>query len=181
MKTAAKVDILPMKQSDIEQVMEIEKSSFPSPWTESMFENELRRPQFCCCLVACLPKDAHLAGKLVGYVSLFYIFREGHVTNLAVRPDWRRRGIGERLLFEIVKQAQSRGVERLTLEVRESNTVASELYKKFGFFQAGKRRGYYEDTGEDALILWTDDITSYDYKNQLESIAVKLGLEENED
>lgn len=91
---------------------------------------------------------------IIGLGCFWSIVEEAHITIVAVHPDYQRQGLGQALLWAMLKQAHQRGLERATLEVRVSNQAAIALYEKFGFREAGRRRRYYEDTGEDALILW---------------------------
>jgi len=93
-------------------------------------------------------------GLLIGYVGSWKIGEEAHLTNLAVHPDHRRRGIAKALLEKLMDWARNAGVVSMTLEVRESNEIARNLYRSMGFFDAGRRRRYYSDNGEDAVIMW---------------------------
>ena len=97
---------------------------------------------------------AKTATKVVGYVGMWVILDEGHITNLAVDPAYRRKGIGRALLEHLITEGKKRGVRFLTLEVRSSNLVAQQLYRKLGFYEAGVRPGYYQDNQEDAIIMW---------------------------
>jgi ribosomal-protein-alanine N-acetyltransferase len=95
-------------------------------------------------------------GKVVGYGGMWAVLNEGHITNIAVHPDYRRQKIGEKVVQAMVDRAHKEGIDRLTLEVRKSNDAAIQLYKRFGFKECGVRKGYYADTKEDALIMWSD-------------------------
>jgi ribosomal-protein-alanine N-acetyltransferase len=95
-----------------------------------------------------------LGETVVGYGGMWFIIDEAHVTNIAVHPDYRQRKIGEMIVQEMIKTAKENGINGMTLEVRVSNTAAINLYKKLGFVDYGIRKGYYADTGEDALIMW---------------------------
>ncbi len=163
-----KVEIQPMKREDISDVQEIERAVFPTPWSRATFEREIEKPEFHRLIVA------KLGGRIVGYACLFYILDEGHVTNIGVTPEFQGKGIGTQLMLDLVKFAMAKGVRRLMLEVRPDNRVAQRLYRKFGFFMTGVRRGYYTDTGEDAYIFWTGDITSERYKKLLGKIAEQV-------
>lgn len=140
-----------MRQSDLDSVMEIEQVSFPTPWSRNAFLSEIYENRRACYLVA------RRNGRVAGYVGIWIILDEGHVTNLAVHPDFRRRGIGERLMEAIMSCAKSRGAKRITLEVRVSNLGAQELYEKLGFVSVGVRPQYYHDNGEDAVIMWQNE------------------------
>jgi ribosomal-protein-alanine N-acetyltransferase len=95
-------------------------------------------------------------GQIIGYGGMWIIMEEAHVTNIAVLSSFRGRKLGERLVSELQRTASFLGAERMTLEVRVSNQIARNLYEKLGFYSVGRRRGYYSDNGEDALIMWAD-------------------------
>lgn len=137
-----------MRAEDLDRVVEIENRAFPTPWSRSSFEAELKSNSKAHYLVACEGEE------VVGYIGAWFIFEEAHITNIAVDPHRRRRGIGDRLLTEFIEYCRSRSIKRMTLEVRKSNEVAIRLYKKHSFRTLGVRKGYYTDTGEDALLMW---------------------------
>ena len=99
---------------------------------------------------------AELDGRVVGYGGLWMILDEGHVTNIAVDPDFRGRKLGEKLLRTLMSMCAASGGRKMTLEVRVSNNVAQNLYRKYGFERVGLRKGYYTDNREDAIIMWVD-------------------------
>ena len=137
-----------MSKLNLDEVVEIENISFPTPWSKTAFSHEIANNDFAHYLVA-------LDGeKVAGYAGMWVILDEGHVTTLAVHPSYRRQQIGGTLLNKLIIEALARGCEKMTLEVRPSNTVALKLYEKTGFISYGVRPGYYSDTGEDALIMW---------------------------
>ncbi|TLN00063.1 ribosomal-protein-alanine N-acetyltransferase [bacterium] len=142
----------PMKAQHLEGVLAIENISFPTPWSRTAFAHELLHNDFAYYIVA-------LEGKqVIGYAGMWRILDEGHITTLAVHPDYRRRKIGAGLLKELLREGVRRGCARMTLEVRPSNIAAQELYTKMGFVSHGRRPGYYSDTKEDAIIMWKDDL-----------------------
>jgi tRNA threonylcarbamoyl adenosine modification protein TsaD/ribosomal-protein-alanine acetyltransferase len=143
------VRIRPMDDADLERVVAIERSTFAAPWTRGMFLDELLQGRSRAWYVA----DS--AWGIVGYAGLMEADGEGHIMNLAVRDDARGQGLGTALLSALFAEARRRGLTRLTLEVRPSNAQALALYGKAGFTSAGRRPGYYSDTGEDALVMWT--------------------------
>jgi ribosomal-protein-alanine N-acetyltransferase len=100
------------------------------------------------------PSHPSLFSPLLGFACLWSIADEAHITILAVHPDYRQRGLGQALLVALLRSAQQRGLKWATLEVRASNQAAITLYQRFGFQEAGRRKRYYQDNGEDALILW---------------------------
>lgn len=140
----------PLELSDLDAIERIEKASYPTPWSRSMFTSELAKPS-SHSLAAVTPE-----GELAGYLVLSRYVDAWHVMNVAVAPAHRRRGIASALLrrlFEITRDDARRGY---TLEVRVSNTAAIQLYERFDFRRCGVRRGYYTDNREDALIMWRD-------------------------
>jgi ribosomal-protein-alanine N-acetyltransferase len=141
-----------MSFADLEQVVEIEQASFPTPWSRQSFLHELMDNERAIYLVY-----KHM-GRVWGYVGMWIILDEGHITNLAVHPVFRRRGVGNSLIRGLEEVARERGVRHLTLEVRKSNIPAQELYKKHGFVSMGIRRQYYLDNKEDAIIMWKGPI-----------------------
>jgi ribosomal-protein-alanine N-acetyltransferase len=143
------IKVVPMCVEDLEGIIEIENSSFTTPWSRNSFLHELFENERAVYLVA---KDEF--DRLVGYIGMWIIFDEGHITNLAVHPNFRRRGAGGRLLKGLIEYGRREGIKYLTLEVRRSNETAQNLYYKHGFVHMGVRRKYYLDNNEDALIMW---------------------------
>lgn len=141
-----------MTIEDIEEVCAIELLSFATPWTKESFQQELLTNKLARYLV--LVRDGHI----VAYAGIWLVLREGHITNVAVHPQYRGLGLGRRIVAEILKLACCFGVEEATLEVRPSNEAAIALYRSFNFQENGLRKGYYTDTNEDALIMWKYDV-----------------------
>jgi ribosomal-protein-alanine N-acetyltransferase len=144
------VQLRRLEARDLDTVEEIERASYPTPWSRSMFASELRKPS-SIALGAFLEE-----GPLVGYAFVSRYVDAWHVMNIAVAPDFRRRGVARTLLerlFEVTASDPRRGY---TLEVRVSNAGAIRLYERLGFEQRGIRRGYYTDNREDALIMWRE-------------------------
>jgi ribosomal-protein-alanine N-acetyltransferase len=136
-----------MAVSDLDQVLDIERASFPTPWTRAAFCYEIEQNKVARCTV--------MRGRrgIVGYLCLWEIGHEIHITNLAVHPERRRRGMARQLLGAALIEGVARGVTLAFLEVRPSNTRALALYESLGFQVIGRRNGYYFDTGEDALVM----------------------------
>jgi ribosomal-protein-alanine N-acetyltransferase len=135
-----------MKKEDLNQVMEIEEKSFSDPWRESFFSQDIDNE-------SAMPLIARSNDRVVGYVCLWKILDEIQISNIAVAPQLRRRGIGEKMIEKILKIAQEKDYRRITLDVRISNLPAINLYKKLGFSEAGRRKNYYRLPQEDALIM----------------------------
>lgn len=139
--------IRPMRKTDIDEVHRVEVDCFSDPWSKKSLMDELKN-NMARYLVA------ELNGEIVGYIGVWLIIDEGHITNVAVHSSHRGLKIGDRLVEEMVKLCKSEGITSMTLEVRTSNIVAQNLYKKYGFKMAGIRKEYYSDNKEDAIIMW---------------------------
>lgn len=141
------IAIEPMTAGDLPAILIIERASFPTPWTEANFRHEIEDNPLAWNLVA------KIGGELGGFACAYVVADELMINDLAVAARSRRRGIGSALLRRLLDGARTRGCRRATLEVRPSSAAARALYAKFGFTERGQRRGYYADTGEDALLL----------------------------
>jgi ribosomal-protein-alanine N-acetyltransferase len=139
--------LAPMTLDDLDEVLAIERASFQTPWSRGAFRYELTQNRVARSVVV------RIGRQLAGYLCLWEIGHEIHVTNLAVHPSFRRRGIARALLGHILEEARRSGVELIFLEVRPTNVEALALYESFGFRVIGRRKGYYFDTGEDALVM----------------------------
>ena len=144
-------DIRRLTYADLPQVIAIERRAFPTPWSLAMFVLELSKPGGVCLAAR---RDGYLAGYLIcsRYDTVW------HIMNIAVDPARRRTGIATSLLLELFERVGDDNA-RFTLEVRTSNAPAIELYERFGFRAAGMRRRYYQDNGEDAVIMWRTKAT----------------------
>ena len=138
---------------DLGAIDEIERVSYPTPWSRSMFASEQAKPSSLCLGAFDTESD-----RLVGYLIISRYVDAWHVMNLAVAPDYRRRGIATSLLERLFEVTAGRGRRGYTLEVRVSNEAAIRLYERVGFYGRGVRRGYYTDNREDALIMWKDPV-----------------------
>ena len=146
------VEVVKMLPEHIDDIMVVEKLSFKIPWSRDAFVQETTVNQFARYF------SAVADGKVVGYAGMWKVCDEGHITNIAVHPEYRGNGIGSLLLEYLIKLAQAEGVASMTLEVRRSNFAAQALYNKYGFKVSGLRKGYYSDNGEDAIIMWKTDV-----------------------
>lgn len=142
----------PMQIEHLDQVLAIERSSYPTPWSARAFLSELQNNVYAHYVVALLD------GRVCGYSGMWLVLNEAHITNIAIHPAYRGRKLGDALLAEMERRARERGMTAMTLEVRVSNHVAQKLYKKRGFVQNGLRKGYYTDNHEDAIIMWKDPL-----------------------
>lgn len=142
------VKIVEMKPEHIEGVLHVENQSFSIPWSKKAFMEELTNNKFARYLAALVDE------MIVGYAGMWKVFDEGHITNIAVLPEFRGNGVGSLLLEGLIKIAQNEQIARLTLEVRKSNLIAQGLYNKYGFVIEGLRKNYYADNYEDAVIMW---------------------------
>jgi ribosomal-protein-alanine N-acetyltransferase len=147
------LEIGPLTEGDLGEVMQIERMSFRAPWSLNMFMQDLSFP-IARCLAAKAPGDA--AKQLAGYIICWFVADEVHVTNIAVRKDLRKRGVATRLVEEALYLARNERMQYCTLEVRKSNEAARGLYQRLGFEARGIRPKYYSDNNEDALIMWLD-------------------------
>lgn len=196
--------IEPMVEGDIERVQEIERRSFTTTWSANTYRHELRHPansRYIVARASTTPPPPRYEGQpqrrgllanllpalfgspqpapsspypIVGYGGLWLSVDEGHITTIAVAPEYRGRGIGELALNGLIDQAMALNADMLTLEVRVSNVVAQQLYLKYGFKPAGTRPRYYTDNGEDALIMWTESIHLTTYQERLHRLREQL-------
>ncbi len=193
-----------MTMSDVPRVVEIERQAYPSTWPSSAYRKELQDNRwahyivvrdkriaeerivgaqetertrksrlFPLSLLSNRPVAQELA-SIVGFAGLWLMVDEAHVTTIALHPDFRGRGLGELLLVSLIDISYSIGAKWVTLEVRISNYTAQNLYRKYGFREAGLRHRYYSDNQEDALIMWTEEINSLPYKRKFLELKALL-------
>lgn len=146
-QSPGKIHIRPMIPDDLDEALTIERESFSTPWSRELFKRELNMPQGRSFVAV----DS--SGQIVGYLCYWIVADEVHILNLATHPNHRRKGIASLLLKYGLEYSQEEGAREATLEVRRSNYKAIALYRNFHFSPIGIRRGYYSDTGEDALIM----------------------------
>lgn len=161
---APEIEITRMRRRHLRGIMIIERQVYPRPWSPSLFVSEMTSGRSRAYLVA-------LDGRaVVGYGGLVSYGEEAHVTTIAVDPEHQRRKIGTRLLYELIIQAQAMGAQAVSLEVRVTNWGAQRMYARFGFRPVGVRKNYYQETNEDAVVMWTEDILAAEYGRLLERI-----------
>jgi [ribosomal protein S18]-alanine N-acetyltransferase len=158
------VHVSPMRRRHLRAVLRIEAQVYPTPWTHGLFVSELALRSTRAYVVA------RVGREVIGYAGLMMSLSDGHVTTIAVDPDWQRQGVATRLLIALARDAIARGATALTLEVRLSHHGAQQLYQRFGFVSVGVRKGYYADTGEDALIMWSHEVDQPEYAALLERL-----------
>lgn len=159
-KTLIVAQLRRLNIDDLPAVLEIERRSFHEPWSEESYRHELSTNPIARYW------GVFIEEQLVGFAGYWLILDEGHISNVAVHPDHRGKGLSKLLMAAVISECRLAEGRRMTLEVRESNTTAQNLYIKFGFSVAGKRPGYYSDNNETALIMWAD-ITDMDVQQLL--------------
>ncbi len=180
----------PMRLPDIKEVMEIERDSFPTPWSARAYRHELMDKEFSRYFVVrqrqmerpepnLLTRVRRSLGvgkrsPILAYGGFWLRAGEAHISTIAVRPNWRRRGVGELLLVAMLNRATELGAERATLEVRVSNVAARNLYRKYGFQQVGLKHQYYRDQNEDALTMSTERLTSATFQGRFQRLKRAL-------
>lgn len=140
------MQLIRLTEEHIPQMVQLEKICFSLPWNADMIRSELENPS--CLYLAAVDGDI-----LVGYIGVQTVLDEGYINNVAVRPEYRRRGIASALISLLIEQAREIGLAFLTLEVRESNSPAIAVYEKLGFAPVGRRKNYYEKPREDAVLM----------------------------
>ena len=165
------VQVGPMRRRHIPAVLRIEAKVYPRPWSAGLFLSELAQKGSRAYLTA------RHSGRVVGYAGVMILGDEGHITNVAVDPDFHRNKVATRLLIALIEESRTRGVRSMTLEVRRANNGAQALYRGFGFQTVGVRRGYYVETGEDAYIMYAEGVWTSGYQRRLERISASLDAE----
>ncbi|MCS7055643.1 MAG: ribosomal protein S18-alanine N-acetyltransferase [Thermoflexales bacterium] len=189
-----------MSLDDIPAVMAIERASFPRPWPERAYRYELTENPQAYFVVAraherptaqMMPRPGwqRLAQRfglqrrdsaqftpyvVVGFAGMWMHVDEAHIATIATHPDWRRRGVGQRILINLLREAQRRHARVVTLEVRVSNFAAQQLYRKYGFEEVGRRKAYYQDNREDALLMTIVHFDTPEYRAQLDELERRL-------
>lgn len=151
-------------------LLELDKACFDGLWTMDGYRRELESPNSIFLGLF----SPYSSSELLGMGCFWSILEEAHITILAVHPQYHRQGLGQVLLYSLLKTASDRGLERATLEVRASNQAAISLYQKFGFKTAGRRPRYYKDNDEDALILWLSDLQQPKFLKTLEDWQIMV-------
>jgi ribosomal-protein-alanine N-acetyltransferase len=165
---AGRVEVTRMRRRHLRGVMAIERQVYPRPWSPNLFLSEMTELRNKAYLVAKLDRE------VIGYGGVMAYGDEAHITTIAVDPAHHRSKVGTRLLYELVSQGIAMGAKAVSLEVRVSNWGAIRLYSRFGFRPVGTRKGYYQETNEDALVMWTDDVRTPEYRARLQRIMAQV-------
>ena len=157
-----------MTNEDIPRVLQIESLCFATPWPRNAFSNELNDNKLAHYFVG------RFEDGIIAYSGLWVVLEDAHITTIAVEPQHQRKRFGEQMLVHLIEESIARGARWITLEVRESNVAAQNLYKKYGFTVVSTRRGYYSDNDENALVMWAGNLKGEIYQNRLRGL--KEGL-----
>jgi len=156
-----RMTIARMSSNDIPDVARIERASFTTVWPTDAFYNELTTNKLAHYFVG------RIGGRIVAYGGIWVILEDSHITTVAVEPELRGRGLGEAMVLKLIDEGIERGAAWMTLEVRESNVSAQQLYRKYGFTTVTTRKGYYSDDNESALVMWAGNLRSELYRKRL--------------
>ena len=159
--------IEPMREEDVPTIQEIERHIFSTPWPRNAYYRELASRNSAYYIV--LRREAAGDPEIVGYGGMWRMYDEAHVTTIGVRRDLHHRGFGRILFAGLVQASYDMGAKWITLEVRTTNENAMHMYEGFGFKVIGRRKGYYTDNGEDAIVMWSDSIHSPRFRSAYES------------
>ncbi len=165
-----------LKPEYLEQVVSLDQTCLGGLWNHSGYQREIDSPNSTALVLNLIPDQ-----KIIGIGCFWAILEEAHLTVIAIEPDYQNQGLGQLLLCQLLEEAVQQKLERATLEVKTSNQIALNLYQKFGFKIAGTRKGYYQKTQEDALILWQNGLNLPEFQESLEKWQkeVKNRLEKN--
>ena len=159
------VRIEKLRRRDLRQLLQIENTVFPEPWTPAVFNSELalRRGR--------LYRAAWDGPAMAGYIGFLIVDDEAHMTTIATAPAYQRRGIATTLIIDAAHTLRDDGVKHVSLEVAANNEPAQTLYRRFGFAPIAVRKNYYPVTGQDALVMWVYDIDSEEYARRLDELS----------
>lgn len=164
----APLEIAAMAEADVRDVLRIEQQSFSTTWPANAFYQELHDNKLAHYFIG------RARDRLVAYGGIWVILEDSHITTIAVDPQYRGCRYGELMLLHLLDEAIERGASWMTLEVRESNTAAQALYRKYGFTTVSTRRGYYSDNNENALVMWAGNLRSEIYRNRVKTLRSAL-------
>jgi [ribosomal protein S18]-alanine N-acetyltransferase len=158
-----------MRRRHLRAVAEIDAKVYPRPWSLALYRAEIAQPESRQLYVV-----AKVGREIVGHAGLIFAAGDAHVTTIAVEPRRQRHGIGTRLLLVLLRAGLQRGATAFTLEVRAGNHTAQNLYRRFGFVEAGVRAGYYPEHNEDAVIMWAHGVATDAYRVVLDQVEAGL-------
>jgi [ribosomal protein S18]-alanine N-acetyltransferase len=174
-QTRQRLSIEPMREQDVPAVQVIERDIFSTPWPRNAYYRELASRNSAHYIVLRRQSvEGDPAGEVVGYAGMWRMYDEAHVTTIGVRLDLHHGGYGRVLFAALVQAAYDMGAKWITLEVRTSNDNAMRMYEGFGFKVIGRRRGYYTDNGEDAIVMWSDSIYSPRFRKAFEENLARV-------
>jgi ribosomal-protein-alanine N-acetyltransferase len=169
MKSLPRVlEIAPMRADDIPEILRVEALCFSTPWPRNAFHNELTENKLAHYFTG------RCGDEIVAYGGLWVILEDAHITTIAVHPSHQGQRYGERILIRLLEESVERGACWVTLEVRESNVTAQNLYKKYGFTVVNTRRAYYSDNDENALVMWAGNLKGAVFGNRLRALKERL-------
>ncbi|MDQ6743128.1 MAG: ribosomal protein S18-alanine N-acetyltransferase [Candidatus Dormibacteraeota bacterium] len=165
----------PMREADVPTVQEIERRIFSTPWPRNAYYRELSSRNSAYYVV--LHRETDRGVETVGYGGMWRMYDEAHVTTIGVRHDAQHQGYGRIIFAGLVQAAYDMGAKWVTLEVRASNDNAMRMYENFGFKVIGRRKGYYTDNGEDAIVMWSDSIYSPRFRKAFEANLERIEVD----
>ena len=169
-----KIEVKLLTPSEVSEIVALDQICLGGLWKEDAYQREIESDQ-STLLILLLHSESSDHSEIIGMGCLWSIVNEAHITLLAIHADYRRQGLGQLLLFDLLEDAITRNLEWATLEVNVNNVAAINLYQKFGFEIVGTRKGYYQATGEDALILWRKDIQLPEFRHSIALWQQELG------
>ena len=162
-----KIEIKPLTTALVDEVVTLDEICLGGLWQKEAYLREIGSDKSTLIALHLSESKPDMQTKIIGMACLWSIVDEAHITLLAIHPDYRRQGLGQLLLFKLLEDAISRGLAWSTLEVNANNSAAVNLYQKYGFQIAGKRKNYYQPAGDDALVLWLKNIQQNEFKSCL--------------
>ena len=174
------IEIRPVNSAEVPTVVALDQICLGGLWQKDAYLREINSDKSTLLALHLSASALDMGTKIIGMGCLWSIVDEAHITLLAIHPHYRRQGLGQLLLFKLLEDAIARNLAWATLEVNENNLAAVNLYKKYGFQIAGKRKNYYQPTGDDALVLWLKNIQQSEFKSRLtlwqQQLRVRLGI-----
>lgn len=161
------IELSPLQSQDVPVLRDLEKECFGVHWTPTNFFSELENPR-------CYYTVARVDGAIRGYLGYWQILEEAHITSVGVTSAFRKQKLAQRMMCHMLDECRDKNVNWITLEVKASNVAAQKLYEKFGFKVMGRRKNYYQVDKQDALVMWTEDISTPEYQGQLDIMKQEI-------